>query len=204
MGKPKLIYFDTRGRAELTRYVFAQAGVDYEDVRLTKEEWQKLKPEITFGQLPVLEINGERIGQSVAICRYVAKEHGLAGKDNWTAAKADEIGDSITDLINKFMPVYRCEDEDEKKRMMTAFMSETASKFLANFTKVLETRGGKWLAGNELTWADIAFAATMEGMSTMVGDEWRKAAPSLADLVDRVFAQPKIKNWRETRPKTQG
>ena len=47
MSKPKLIYFNSRGRAEITRYVLAQAGVDYEDVRLTKEEWEKMKPGTT-------------------------------------------------------------------------------------------------------------------------------------------------------------
>ena len=44
MPKYKLIYFNGRGRAELTRLVFAQAGVEYEDCRITKEEWSKIKP----------------------------------------------------------------------------------------------------------------------------------------------------------------
>ena len=56
--------------------------------------------EMPFGQLLALEINGEMIGQSISICRYAAKQYGLAGKDNWTGAKADEIIDHITDLIN--------------------------------------------------------------------------------------------------------
>jgi len=37
----KLYYFDDRGRAEATRLCFAAAGVKYEDVRLTDEEWQQ-------------------------------------------------------------------------------------------------------------------------------------------------------------------
>ena len=42
----KLYYFDGRGAAELIRFLFAQAGVEYEDVRLAYggEEWAKLKP----------------------------------------------------------------------------------------------------------------------------------------------------------------
>ena len=40
----KLYYFDSRGRAEYTRYLFALAGVEYEDRRITKEEWPTLKP----------------------------------------------------------------------------------------------------------------------------------------------------------------
>ena len=39
----KLYYFDIRGRAEITRLLFKQAGVEFEDKRLTKEEWVAMK-----------------------------------------------------------------------------------------------------------------------------------------------------------------
>lgn len=41
--KIKLFYFDTRGRGEALRVILHQAKVDFEDVRLTQEEWAKLK-----------------------------------------------------------------------------------------------------------------------------------------------------------------
>ena len=44
----KLIYFDVRGRAELSRCVLAAAGVEYEDVRLTSEEWEAYKSSNTL------------------------------------------------------------------------------------------------------------------------------------------------------------
>lgn len=53
-----------------------------------------------FGQVPVLENDdGQMICQSIAIARFVAKENGLAGKDNWTQAQADMVVDSIMDLF---------------------------------------------------------------------------------------------------------
>ncbi len=39
-----LTYFDTTGRAELSRIIMAYGGIQYEDKRLTGEEWQKFKP----------------------------------------------------------------------------------------------------------------------------------------------------------------
>lgn len=40
----KLTYFNLRGRAEPARLIMAQAGVDYQDNRITSEEWAALKP----------------------------------------------------------------------------------------------------------------------------------------------------------------
>lgn len=39
----KLMYFDARGRAEVARLLFAQAGVEYEDCRLSGEEFGAIK-----------------------------------------------------------------------------------------------------------------------------------------------------------------
>jgi hypothetical protein len=42
--KVKLIYFNARGRAEIVRLILAQAEVEYEDKRVTGDEWKELKP----------------------------------------------------------------------------------------------------------------------------------------------------------------
>ena len=44
MSTYKLTYFPIRARAEVIRFVFAQAEVKYEDVRIKKEDWAELKP----------------------------------------------------------------------------------------------------------------------------------------------------------------
>ena len=43
MPKLTLIYFDSAGRAEISRLILAQAGVEYEDRRINKEDWPELK-----------------------------------------------------------------------------------------------------------------------------------------------------------------
>ena len=44
MTKFTLTYFDGRGRAEISRWLFAVAEQPFDDVRVSHEEWKKLKP----------------------------------------------------------------------------------------------------------------------------------------------------------------
>ena len=39
MSGYKLYYFNVRGRGELARLAFAAANIEFEDIRLTKDEW---------------------------------------------------------------------------------------------------------------------------------------------------------------------
>ena len=59
-----------------------------------------LKPSLPFGQLPVLEVDGITIGQSMAIARYLANEYGIAGTSNMVKAQVDEVVDVINDVQN--------------------------------------------------------------------------------------------------------
>ena len=43
MAEYKLTYFPLRAKAESVRLAFTAAGVKFEDVRVSKEEWQALK-----------------------------------------------------------------------------------------------------------------------------------------------------------------
>jgi glutathione S-transferase len=82
MSSYTLNYFNGRGRAEITRLVFAAAGVEFTDKRVEFEDWPALKAESPLGQMPFLEVDGVRIPQSCSIARYVAREHNLAGRNS--------------------------------------------------------------------------------------------------------------------------
>jgi hypothetical protein len=43
MSKYKLLYFDGKGRGEPIRLLFHIIGVEFEDVRLSDEEWETVK-----------------------------------------------------------------------------------------------------------------------------------------------------------------
>lgn len=78
-----LNYFDGRGRAEITRLVFAAAGSVFVDKRSQFADWPgTVKAECPLGQLPYLEVDDVKIPQSLTIARLIARENNLAGKTN--------------------------------------------------------------------------------------------------------------------------
>merc|ERR1712223_1027564 len=193
MGKMKLIYFNARGRAELARLILAQAGEDYIDERIEREDWPKLKTSMPGGQMPVLEVDGIKLGQSMTIARFLANKFNLAGSTPLEKAQADMIVDCVSDFFGEMVKQYFEKDEAKKK--------EVAPAFIKNMTTILTTNGGQWLVGKGLTWADIAVSSVIEMMAPK-DEAILTKCPPLGDHMKRVHSQPKIKAWMEKRPKT--
>ena len=55
----KLYYFDLYGRAEAIRMLLHKANVQFEDIRMTKDQIEGLKAEgkLEYGQVPMLELD---------------------------------------------------------------------------------------------------------------------------------------------------
>ena len=55
-------------------------------------------PAFPYKQLPVLEIDGKQVGQSIAICRYLGNKVGLGGTTGLENLEIDSVVDTFTDL----------------------------------------------------------------------------------------------------------
>ncbi|XP_068950620.1 hematopoietic prostaglandin D synthase isoform X2 [Petaurus breviceps papuanus] len=98
----KLIYFNMRGRAEIIRYLFAYLNIQYEDHRISQDDWPAVKQTIPFGKIPILEVDGVPLHQSLAIGRFLAREAGLAGKTKLEQCQVDAIIDTLDDFMSRF------------------------------------------------------------------------------------------------------
>ncbi|KAK6633934.1 hypothetical protein RUM43_001535 [Polyplax serrata] len=197
----KLIYFNARGRAEHIRFIFAYAGVDYVDERITQEEWEEYKKRTPFGMVPVLEVEGHTISQSNAIARYLAKKHNLAGKNDWESLECDILVDTLSDL-KQALSHYRGEcDSFKKEEKKMTLMKETIPFYMEKFEATLNENKG-FSVGESVTWTDFVFASSLENFECIFGKKALDRYPSLKALKEKVFNLPGIKEWVERRPIT--
>ncbi|CAG7837630.1 unnamed protein product [Allacma fusca] len=150
-------YYNTRGLCEPIRYILSYAGASFNDHRNPLTSFNPLTPlptewsdRSTFGQVPMLEFDGNRITQSQAIVRYLARKYNLVGKNELEAAKCDEIVDGVKDYLTLWSPIWREEDPEKRKVIIDAAKAKGDQRYLAKFNEIVEANGGH-LVGDGLT-----------------------------------------------------
>ena len=58
------------------------------------------------GQVPVLEVDGIQLSQSMTIARFLANKYKLAGNTPLEQAQADMVIDCVTDFLNGKLMKY--------------------------------------------------------------------------------------------------
>ncbi|KAF7388382.1 hypothetical protein HZH68_012324 [Vespula germanica] len=200
MPSYKLTYFPVKALAEPIRFIFSYAGVEFEDVRFDREDWPKIKPTTPFGQVPMLEVDGKKVNQSTAIARYLAKQHGLAGKNDWEALEIDAIVDTIHDLRAK-IAAHHYEQNAEAKAAKLKVANEVVPYFLERLDNQVKNNGG-YFVGGALSWADFTFVALLDYLNFMSKSNIIEKYDNLKALKEKVENIPAIKKWVEKHPES--
>ena len=201
MPKYTLTYFDGKGRAELVRLVFAQAGVEYTDKRVTGEEWGAMKEGSLFGMLPQLEIEGGVVlGESLVIAQYLAEEFGFGGESNLDRARVRMVVQNLDELMVKFFAAMFEKDDARKATLQTDLNEKIIPRIFGRLEALLKTNNGGegFFFGSSVTTADLQLL----NMGSIVVDQLAKY-PVLHGLYKRVEALPKIAAWLAKRPETK-
>ena len=74
-------------------------------------------------------------------------------------------------------------------------------KYFSRFAKLLDESDGEWIAGDQLTYADLALANFLDVSLDNVNPDVLNDFPSLQDLMDRVFSIPEIQAFNESTRK---
>ncbi|KAE9555199.1 hypothetical protein FO519_001549 [Halicephalobus sp. NKZ332] len=201
MPNIKFTYFDTRGLGEPARLILHHAKVPFDDVRVTQEQWPKLKPTFKTGKIPCLEYDGHQLSESYAINRFLARKYGLAGKDEIEQALVDSIADVQKDFYYGMAPWFYNKlgfaPGDAAELREKHFVVHTAN-YLPIFTKFLKESGSGFLVKSGLTWADFVLTEFLFSLKKLE-PEVLKDYPELQSLVDHIQQVPELKDYYKNR-----
>ncbi len=190
--KPVLYGFNGSTYVRTVRMVLAEKGADYDQVDVNVIAGEPRKPEHLarhpFGKVPVLDIDGMRLRETDAICRYL--DETLSGpsfvpdnaKDRARMSQAMGLTDSFGYGALLGIAAYHLFPDfvGGKNDEMRAKCLEDSEKFLK---LIMEIKGDDpWIAGGKPSLADYLLAPICFYIA-MTPD------------ADQVFAVPGVKDW---------
>mmetsp|Transcript_7780 Transcript_7780/g.12880 ORF Transcript_7780/g.12880 Transcript_7780/m.12880 type:complete len:239 (+) Transcript_7780:144-860(+) len=219
-----IVYFGLAGRAEPIRLAavvgklpFYNKAINFKDFGAMQQD----KDRLPLGQLPLLEIEDERIGhktiipQTDAILRYVGKRTGLYPDDPLEALQVDSIMDTIKALeapmeVTFMGPVKSLIadkewEKDEKLAMRKRILEVAIPKYLGFLERKLTENGTGWLVGTSITIADLRLyfpCQVMIGNGILDGipPESLDSYPNIKKCMAKISEIPEVVAWYEAHP----
>jgi glutathione S-transferase len=216
-----LQYFNVRGLAETSRFMFAVAKQEYTDARynftidmkdgapdfstMKRPEFDAAKAagdlDASGGKVPLLTIDGtQKIGQSKSIERYLASALGLAGSSAVEAAQVDQVTETVRDIKDAYQKVKG--DAATKAK----FFAEDLPTALGLMEKALPA-GGSMLVGSKISYADICVYQLLAAPKGFFDDaDKAKAAfskcPRISAAMEATGANAELQAYIAKRPDT--
>ena len=208
-----------QGRGEFVRLALEEGGAEYRDIALLPDEQgggvpALLKfldgPDVARPPFapPFLKAGRRLIGQTANILLFLGPRLGLAprGADGrvWTHQLQLTLADFVVEIHDTHHPIGGGLDYEQQKaaarRRSREFLAQRLPKFLGYFERVIERNpdSDKWLAGKQLSYADLSMAQVIAGLRyafPLASRTELRSCPRLRALHDAVFARPRIKRY---------
>ena len=151
--------------------------------------------------MPLLTVDGEKIGQSKAIERYLAKALGLAGSSDVEAGQIDALCETVRDIKDSYQKANG--DAATKKNIF----AEDLLAALGLMEKSFPAGSGPWLIGSNISYADTRVFQLLAAPKGFFDDvDMAKAAYSkctrIAAAMEAVAANAELQAWLAKRPDT--
>lgn len=213
---------EIQGRGEFVRLALEEGSADYVDVArrsarsgMGMAAMFRLMESETLAQLPFappfLRAGDQVIGQTANILLFLGPRLGLAPADEAGRLWVHQLQLTTTDLVaeahDTHHPIasglYYEEQKEEALRRAADFTAVRMPKFFDYFETVLQrNRGGEWLAGEMLTYADLSLFQVVEGLRYAFPKTMRRLEPDyplLVALHDRVAERKRIKAYLKSK-----
>ncbi len=190
-----ILYYTPETRAVRPRWLLEELGLPYQIRRIDLRAGEQRSPEYLrinpFGLVPSLEIDGDVVVESGAICHWLTDRHPDAGLapapdsplrrdyERWMffAPGTLETGIWLAALHTRLLP------EDKRVAAIVPWSLKLYRSVLAPLEAVMAER--EHLVGDGFTTADI-----MVGSTLMWSPDSLKSFPHLRDYVARLAARP--------------
>jgi prostaglandin-H2 D-isomerase / glutathione transferase len=211
--KLTLIYFNIPfWRAEIIRLALFIGDIEFEDRRITGEEFQRVKvkgelddgTKIPFHQFPCFLVNGTSLAQTGGIARFCGKLSGLYPKnDGLLCAQIDQFIDICTDINVLISTTAKIDNDDLRIRRRKELFDGDLSRKLAILDKNI--RGDyDWICGSGvgLTIADLAvwrlIGWVSSGMLDGIPTTFLEDFPNIRRICHSVENTQKVQEWIKT------
>jgi glutathione S-transferase len=187
---PKLVYFASRGRAEVIRLVCAEAGIAYEEENFTDFAALKASGRLPFAAVPIWEEDdGFKLAQSYAIVQHLSRGHGLYGSTPREAALVDQALWTAEDLRIEYRKVGSA-DPAKRADVRAELLATHLPRLFGGLERLLAKSaflGGAQLSGGDLAVWYATEIARDNGLDGPLAD-----LPKLKAWYDGIAARPRI------------
>jgi len=186
-----------------------EKGLDYELVNVNPlgepdPEFLKISP---LGKIPVLEVDGRHMPDSLAACAYLDGEvpvPSLFPADNWDRGwmlwLCDYIGTGVFSRVEAPIFINRFVNPNFLQKEPDQGAIDAALALIPRYFGYLDeqlSHGKPYFLGDELSLADITSAAVFINFGHAGVDVDQSEFPHLARHVERMFARPSFQNILE-------
>ena len=202
--KLELIYFNLRALAEPSQMMLHYAGLKYTYIMAWDyygKPWSEAKPDVPFGQLPVLVVNDRaHIWQSGAIVRYLARLMGLLPKDDVLAAQVDSIFEQSQELFDPLNPTVNVKTGEEHMKFKTMIL-RNLPVILNNFARQLDlNEEGDYFFGSKPYYCDFSVYHHFS-LASILQRDILNDFPSILNFMEAVEKLPGVNQYLASRPK---
>jgi glutathione S-transferase len=114
------------------------------------------------------------------------------------------IAEQIVDILNLYNAVrFELVDPALKEERLKRFWEETLPYYVGLFENLFETQKTMFVAADQITWADFAFACFFDLIGKEKRDHLFEKVERCKTIFNKVEAEPGISQWKKSRPVTE-
>lgn len=157
------LFYSPGACSMVSHIALAEAGADYEPVRVMLAEGEHLKPEYLainpHARVPALATERGTITENIAILNYVADRFGAAGSvprdDAFEGAKCNELLGWFASTVHiSFAQIWRAARFTDDESVQPVIQQSGRQALERHFAEIEERCGDGWLVGDRFTAAD--------------------------------------------------